>query len=44
MDYIFPDDGMQKRRCVMLGIKYAELSVLNDVAGTALNQFKRQNL
>lgn len=37
------DDGMQAKWFIMLGIKYAQLSVLN-VADTALYQFKRQNL
>lgn len=44
LEYILLDDGMQTKWFIMLGIKYAELSVLNVVAGTALYQFKRQNL
>ena len=44
LEYILPDDGMQTKWFIMLGIKYTELSVLNVVAGTALYQFKRQNL
>lgn len=36
LEYILPDDGTQTKCFIMLGIKYAELSVLNVVAGTAL--------
>lgn len=41
---ILADDGMQTKWFIMLDVTYAELSALNVVAGTALYQFKRQNL